>query len=88
MGFYPVCPGSGEYVIGSPMFSKITLNLPAPYSKKITISAPGVEKGEKYIKSLKMDGRPITKPFIAHSDLVTCNELVFEMSATPSEWGK
>lgn len=88
MGFYPVCPGSGEYVIGSPMFSKITLSLPAPYNKKITILAPGVEKGAKYIKSLKMDGKPITKPFIRHSDLVTCDELVFEMSFVPTDWGK
>ncbi len=88
MGFYPVCPGSGEYVIGSPMFSKITLNLPAPYNKKVTISAPGVAKGMKYIKSLRMDGKPITKPFIRHDDLVKCDELVFEMSETPCDWGK
>lgn len=88
MGFYPVCPGSGEYVIGSPLFSKITLNLPSPYNKKITISASGVKEGKKYIKSLKLDGKPITKPFISHADLVSCNELVFEMSFTPTDWGK
>ena len=88
MGFYPVCPGSGEYVIGSPLFPKIILDLPAPYNKKITILADGAEDGKKYIKSLTMDGKPITKPFIKHADLVSCNELVFEMSATPTEWGK
>lgn len=88
MGFYPVCPGSGDYVIGSPLFSKIKLNLPAPYNKKITISASGVEEGNKYIKSLKMDGKLITKPFISHADLVSCDELVFEMSSTPTDWGK
>ena len=88
MGFYPVCPGSGEYVIGSPLFSKITLELPQPYNKKVTISANGVNEGKKYIKSLTIDGRPITKTFITHDELVTCNELVFEMSATPTDWGK
>ena len=88
MGFYPVCPGSGEYVVGSPLFSKITLNLPAPYNKKIRIKAPGVDEGKKYIKSLTMDGKPVTKPFIKHSDLVSCNELVFEMSDLTTDWGK
>lgn len=88
MGFYPVCPGSGEYVIGSPLFPKITLNLPAPYNKKVTILANGVKDGKKYIKSLKIDGRPVLKPFISHNDLTTCDELVFEMSDSPTEWGK
>jgi len=88
MGFYPVCPGSGEYVIGSPLFSKITLNLPAPYNKIITIKAPGVDDGMKYIKSVTIDGKPITKPFLKHADLVSCNELVFEMSVTPTDWGE
>ncbi len=88
IGFYPVCPGSGEYVVGSPMFSKTELNLPAPYNKKIVIMAEGVDEGKKYIKSLKIDGRPILKPFIKHEDLVKCDEIVFEMAAIPTEWGK
>ena len=87
MGFYPVCPGSGEYVIGSPMFSKIVLKLPEPYNKTITISAKGVEQGNKYIKSVTIDGRPITKPFISHKELFACDNLVFEMSPTPTNWG-
>ncbi|MDN5210809.1 GH92 family glycosyl hydrolase [Fulvivirgaceae bacterium BMA12] len=88
MGFYPVCPGSGEYVIGSPLYSKIVLNLPEPYHKKVIISAKGVDEGKKYIKSLTLDGKPITKPFISHADIVSCDELVFEMSATPTDWGR
>ncbi len=88
MGFYPVCPGDGQYVVGSPLFPKITLQLPAPYNKNITILAEGVAEGKKYIQSLTLDGKPITKPFIKHDDLITCDELVFEMSATPTDWGK
>ena len=65
-----------------------TLDLPVPYNKKITILADGVKDGKKYIKSLKIDGRPVLKPFISHNDLVTCDELVFEMSDSPTEWGK
>ncbi len=88
MGFYPVCPGDGRYAIGSPLFPKITLQLPAPYYKNITIIAEGVTEGKKYIKSLTMDGNPITTPFIKHDDLVSCNELLFEMSDVPTDWGK
>ncbi|NQU54293.1 MAG: glycoside hydrolase family 92 protein [Bacteroidetes bacterium] len=87
MGFYPVCPGDGQYAIGSPLFPKITLRLPAPYNKTVTIIAEGVAKGNKYIKSLTMDGKSITKPFINHANLVACDKLVFEMSATPTNWG-
>jgi predicted alpha-1,2-mannosidase len=88
LGFYPVCPGDGRYVVGSPLFSKITLQLPTPYSNRITIVADGVDEGKKYIKSLTMDGKPITRPFINHDDLIACDRLVFEMSDTPTEWGK
>jgi predicted alpha-1,2-mannosidase len=88
LGFYPVCPGSGEYVIGTPLFPRVTLDLPAPYNKKIIIRAEGVDKGKKYIGSVAMDGKPVTKPFIRHADLVACDELVFTMSAGPTDWGK
>ena len=88
MGFYPVCPGDGQYAIGSPLFPKVTLKLPTPYNKTITILANGVAEGKKYIKSLTMDGNPITTPFIKHDDLVNCDKLVFEMSASPTNWGK
>lgn len=87
MGFYPVCPGDGQYAIGSPLFPQITLKLPAPYNNTVTIIAEGVAEGNKYIKSLTMDGKPITKPFINHADLVVCDKLVFEMSAIPTNWG-
>jgi putative alpha-1,2-mannosidase len=70
------------------LFPKITLQLPAPYNKNITIIADGVTEGKIYIKSLTMDGNPILTPFIKHDDLVSCNELIFEMSDTPTDWGK
>ena len=87
MGFYPVCPGSGEYAIGVPLFSKITLNLPAPYNNRITISAKGFSSENKYIKSVTIDGKPLLKPFISHAELVKCDDLVFEMTDKPSTWG-
>ncbi len=87
IGFYPVCPGSGEYAIGVPLFPKITLNLPAPYNHKITIKALGLSNVNKYIKRVIMDGKPISKPFLAHHEFVKCNELVFEMTNQPAKWG-
>ena len=88
IGFYPVSPGSGQYVIGSPLFPKVTLNLTEPYNKSITIRAKGVSEGKKYIKSVTIDGKPLKKPFIEHEVLVTCDSIVFEMSAKPTDWGK
>jgi predicted alpha-1,2-mannosidase len=88
MGFYPVCPGSDDYVIGSPLFSEIVLDLPEPYHNKVTIKADGVSEGKKYIRSVTVDGRVVDTPFIKHSDLVTSQEIVFEMSAIPTNWGK
>jgi predicted alpha-1,2-mannosidase len=88
MGFCPVCPGSDDYVIGSPLFSEIVLDLPEPYHNKVTIKADGVSEGKKYIRSVTVDGRMLEKPFIKHSDLVSCKEIVFEMSEKAAQWGK
>lgn len=88
IGFYPVSPGSGQYVIGSPMFPKVTLNLTEQYNKTIIIRADGVSEGKKYIKSVTIDGKPLKKPFIDHEVLVSCDNIVFEMSATPTNWGR
>jgi len=56
MGFYPVRPGSGEYVVGSPLFPRIEFDLPDPYNNKLTIIAEGVEEGKKYIKVVQDTG--------------------------------
>jgi predicted alpha-1,2-mannosidase len=88
MGFYPVCPGSGQYTIGSPLFSEVILKLPEPYNKTVTIRANGVNEGKKYIRSVTIDGKPLNEPFIEHEVLVSSENIVFEMSETPTEWGQ
>ena len=84
MGFYPVAPGSGEYAIGSPIFSKVTINLVAPYpSRKIQIIATNNSAQNKYVKSVSVDGRKLKTFFITHQELVNCKEIVFEMGSKP-----
>ncbi|KDQ52009.1 glycoside hydrolase family 92 protein [Jaapia argillacea MUCL 33604] len=84
LGFYPVNPVSGEYVIGSPLFEKITIDLPAS-SKPLVITAAGTQS-KPYVKSVTLNGMSLTKPIIKHEDIAHGGELVFEMSGEPEEW--
>lgn len=82
MGFYPVCPGRAEYVMGSPLFDKVTLNLPT--GKTFIIKAQDNSNDNVYIKSAKLNGKKYTKNYILHTDIVNGGELHFNMSQTPN----
>ena len=81
MGFYPVAPGSGEYALGSPLFPKLAINLPG---RKFEIIAKNVSEKNKYIQSAVLNGRPLTRPFIRHGDIVRGSSLVFVMGDAPN----
>jgi len=86
MGFYPVTPGANEYVIGSPVFNKVTIHL--ENGKKFTIQANGNSEENIYIQSARMNGVEYSKSFFTHEDIMAGGELVFEMSDHQSEtWG-
>ena len=68
MGFYPVTPGSPDYVIGSPIFEKVTIKL--ENGKKFIIEAPGVTNKKVFIKSLKLNGKEHPKTFISQNDIM------------------
>jgi len=86
MGFYPVAPGQTIYSIGSPLFSKATINLES--GKKFVIKSNNVSKENVYIQSAKLNGADYTKSFLKHEDIMNGGELVFEMGAKPNEnWG-
>jgi predicted alpha-1,2-mannosidase len=86
MGFYPVCPGSGEYVIGSPSVDEAVLQL--ENGKQFTIRAKNVSSKNIYIKSVTLNGQPLNRTFIRHSDIVEGGELIFHMSSRPNKkWG-
>jgi len=82
MGFYPVCPGSNEYAIGTPLFKGVTVNLPS--GKKIRISAPDNGMDNFYIGGMTLDGKDYGRNYLRHEDLVKGAEIVFDMSSEPN----
>ncbi|KAI8577786.1 hypothetical protein K450DRAFT_249990 [Umbelopsis ramanniana AG] len=87
LGFYPVNPTTGEYMIGTPAFDKVILDLPGR-QQNLVISAPGAPS-MPYVKSLYLDGRnALSKPILTHEQLMDAKEISFEMSETPQAWGR
>ena len=80
LGFYPVCPGSGQYVIGSPAVERATLKMPG--GGTLVIEAPGAAKN-RYIASVTLNGRPVKANWLPVSELKKGGKLVFKMSETP-----
>ncbi|KAI0696503.1 glycosyl hydrolase family 92-domain-containing protein [Cerioporus squamosus] len=85
LGFYPVNPVSAEYVIGTPFYDKVTIDLPgAPMP--LTITSIGALT-KPYIKSASVNGRSLATPILKHEDIASGGHIVFEMSDTPQIWG-
>lgn len=82
MGFYPVCPGSGEYVLGAPYFDEMTLHL--ENGRNVSIKANGNTDDNCYVKSLTLNGKPYSKNYIKRSDLMQGAQFVYNMSAKPN----
>ena len=82
MGFYPVCPGAGEYVLGAPYFDEMTLHL--ENGRTVSIKANGNTDDNCYVNSLTLNGKPYSKNYIKHSDLMQGAQFVYNMSATPN----
>ena len=78
MGFYPVDPAKGEYVLGAPQVAEVEVTLPK--GRKLTIKANGLSEKNKYVKSVTWNGQPVTGPTIRHTDLVKGGTLAFEMT--------
>jgi len=86
MGFYPVTPGSDQYIIGSPVFDKATIHL--ENGREFVIKADNVNKENHYIKSSELNGDLYTKSFITHKDIIQGGVLNFVMSEKPNKaWG-
>jgi predicted alpha-1,2-mannosidase len=81
IGFYPVSPGQTIYAIGSPLFSKVTINL--ENGKKFTIKANNISDGNIYIRSARLNGKEYSKSYLRHEDIMSGSELVFEMGPEP-----
>jgi predicted alpha-1,2-mannosidase len=86
MGFYPVAPGSNEYVIGRPFVDKAVMT--QPNGKVFTIRADKLSDKNVYIGSVTLNGKPLARSFLRHEDITAGGELVFTMQATPNkQWG-
>jgi predicted alpha-1,2-mannosidase len=83
IGFYPVTPGTGEYVFGSPLFNKVTLSF--ENGKKMVIEARGNSKENIYVQSIKLNGKIVDKNFITHQELIKGGRLVFRMGTEPEK---
>jgi alpha-1,2-mannosidase, putative len=83
MGFYSVCPGTTQYVFGTPYFKKMTLTF--ENGKKLVIDAPAADKNTFYIKNITLNGVNHTKNWIDHHDLQKGGTLRFDLISTPDK---
>jgi predicted alpha-1,2-mannosidase len=83
MGFYPVCPGSNEYVLGSPLFKNVKLSL--ENGKQITIEADNNTKTNRYISSMTVNGSLFPKNYLTQDLLTKGAKISFKMSALPNK---
>ncbi len=79
MGFYPVCPGSGEFVLGAPFLKEISLQL--ENGATFTVRAPSVSSKNRYVRGVRLNGKKYTKRFITREDILRGGILEFDMAA-------
>jgi predicted alpha-1,2-mannosidase len=83
MGFYPVCPVSGQYVLGAPLFRKIIVNL--ENGKQLIVNAPKNSTDNKYVNLITYNGKPYDLNWISHLDIMKGAVINIDMSATPNK---
>ncbi len=85
LGFYPVNPAEQLYVIGRPFFEKTEIKI--GNGKIFTIEAKNISSEQKYIQSVLLNGKLLERSYIHHSEIMNGGSLLFEMTATPTQWG-
>ncbi|AQQ08867.1 putative alpha-1,2-mannosidase [Sedimentisphaera cyanobacteriorum] len=86
LGFYPVCPGSGEFVIGSPIFKEAEMKL--ENGNIFTVEAEENSKDNIYIQSARLNGRPYSKTYLNYEDIQKGGTISFDMDDEPNkDWG-
>ena len=83
LGFYPVCPGTDEYIIGTPLCKSAKLHL--ENGKTITIKADNNQLDNRYIKEMKVNGKSQTRNFLTHDQLIKGANIQFQMSPVPNK---
>ena len=82
MGFYPVCPGSGQYVLGTPYFDKMTLHLPT--GKTLVFQAFDNDSDNRYIGAMTFNGQPYDKNYLEHADILRGGVITCQMQSEPN----
>ena len=82
MGFYPVCPGSNQYVLGVPYFDKLTLHL--ENGKSLTVTAKGNSDDTRYVNAMTLNGETYNHNYLTHDAVMNGGNIVFDMSTTPN----
>ena len=83
MGFYPVCPGTDQYVLGAPYLPYLKLSL--QNGKVLEIKAPQVSDSNRYVKSLYINGEKYDKMYVTHEDIMKGGVWEFRMSKSPDK---
>jgi predicted alpha-1,2-mannosidase len=87
MGFYPVCPGDGTYILASPLFSRVTLHLDGKWynGAKFTITAENQAPGHPFVQSVKLNGKPLSRSWVHHKEIAAGGVLEFVLGAEPNK---
>ena len=83
MGFYPVAPATDQYVLGAPLFKRLTLKL--ENGKELVINAPENSDENRYIESMKVDGKTYNKNWLSHKAIMDGMTIDYDMSETPNK---
>jgi putative alpha-1,2-mannosidase len=83
LGFYSVCPGSDQYIMGSPLFKSVEIEL--ENGNRIKIEAANNSKENRYIEKMKLNGKNYTKNYLTHEDLMNGARIKFQMSPVPDK---
>ena len=86
LGFYPLCPGSGEFVLGAPFLPEMSLQLDG--GATFTVKAPLVSSRNRYVRSVRLNGKKYTRRYITREDILRGGVLEFEMGDRPVKKGR
>lgn len=90
MGFYPVCPGSNVYILGSPLFKRATIRLDPKWhpGSKFTVVAHNNSPANCYVQAARINGKELTRAWITHDEIISGGTLELTMGSSPNlQWG-
>ncbi|WP_435578186.1 GH92 family glycosyl hydrolase [Gilvibacter sp.] len=85
LGFYPVTPASNQYIIGTPLMEKATINLES--GKSFTVIANNFSHDSPYIQAVRLNGKPLERSYLWHEELTDGGWIEFDMGPQPGTWG-